>query len=316
MNNDFNKLDISDKLKSEILEVISLLKDTKELKGCDKNGWFLFEPQVDGFVDDYEEDYLEKVTLLLQKCSRAIDLLKKYQVIETKTKNEKLPHTTVQKVYVKYDTKELRKVENALKRSVKKESDEDIEIITIFYNEKGEIWRKPRSSMYDDRLDGRISSEMYDEKYSDFKNQSEDLQRAINDLENNNTAYYQAGFAIHELATNAEKVYRSKNASREQKRLFLSYAVSNVSVLKGVTEVEYSPTFAFLAEWMPKVNESIELSVNPENNPVIKGDVHSFVTGSTKEEEVLKSNSRTQENPYVERQKSTCVLSSPTLLRR
>lgn len=162
MVKNFNNLDISNKLRNEILEVILLLKDARALNDCNANGWFLFEPQVDGFVDDYEEDYLDKVTRLQQKSGRAMDLLKKYDVIQIKTKDEKLPHTTVQKVYVKYAEEELKKVENELKRSVTKTSDGNIEIITIFYNDNGEIWREPKSSyLYDEKLNNQTKVFIY-----------------------------------------------------------------------------------------------------------------------------------------------------------
>ena len=171
-------------------------------------------------------------------------------------------------------------------------------------------------TMYDDRLDGRISPDLYDEKIAGFTRQREDIQQALNELETNSNAYYKAGFAIHELATNAEKIYRSKNATREQKRLFLSYSLANVSVFKGETDIKYTPAFEFLAEWMPKVNKSLELKENVENNPIIKGEVHSFVSGSAKSEKAQKINSRTQKYGSVERQKDTFVSSHPVLLRR
>lgn len=155
-SNKISSIDISDKLRSEILEVILLLKDTRALTECDKNGWFRFEPSLDGFLDDYEEEYPEALSRLLQKCNRSLELLSKHKVIQIKSKNEKLPHTTMQKVYVKYTEGDLRKVENELTRSLKKTNDVNIEVVTIFYNENGEIWREPRAShLYDGKLNNQ-----------------------------------------------------------------------------------------------------------------------------------------------------------------
>ena len=246
-----------------------------------------------------------------KQCKSQLDAKRKY------IKQSELEDVLVSKIVSIAPTSE--KVLKVLEKALKESHSEEIACYdakkTSLNNQMTRI-KQRMDTMYEDRLDHRISIEVYDEKYSTFKNQSEDLQRAISDLESNNTAYYQAGFAVHELAMNTEKVYRSKNATREQKRLLLSYAISNVSVLMGVTNVEYTPTFSFLAEWMPKVNKCLELSLVPEDSTVIKGDVHSLVAKPKEEDEFVKNNSRTQENPYVERQKSTCVPFHPDLLRR
>ena len=82
---------------------------------------------------------------------------------------------------------------------------------------------------------------------------------SLQKLEADNTQYYKVGFAIHELALLAKNIYLSEKASVEERRLLLSYAFSNVTILRGEIKVEYTKPFNFLAEWMPQVNKVLEL---------------------------------------------------------
>ncbi len=122
-------------------------------------------------------------------------------------------------------------------------------------------------TMYDDKLDNRITGEFYDERIKQFGEEKETLLNSLRKLETDNTHYYEVGFAVHELALLAKKIYESEEASVEERRLLLSYAFSNITILRGEITVEYTKPFNFLAEWMPQVNEVLEL----ENNVDIKG---------------------------------------------
>lgn len=246
-----------------------------------------------------------------KNCKAQLDTKKKY-IWQDKLEDQLISQITS----IAPKNEEVLKV---LEKALKESHSEEIACYeaqkTSLENQLTRI-KQRMNTLYDDRLDGRITPELFDEKYPAFKKQAEDIQQAVNELETNNNAYYQAGFAIHELATNAEKIYRSKNATRDHKRLFLSYALSSASVLKGKTDLEYTPSFAFLAEWMPKVNKSFELAKNTENNPVIKGEVHNFVSKTNKIKKSQKINSRTEEYGSNKRQKDTFVSSHPTMLRR
>ncbi len=47
--------------------------------------------------------------------------------------------------------------------------------------------------------------------------------------------------------------------SDEERRLLLSYAFSNVTILRLEIKAEYTKPFNFLAQWMPQVNKVLEL---------------------------------------------------------
>ena len=212
-----------------------------------------------------------------------------------------------------------KRVLDVLEKALKESHSEEIE---YFENQKKSLVSQMTrielrmQTMYDDRLDGRISGEDYDERLKIFELQISGLQDNLKDLQDSNFSYYQAGFAVHELATYADRIYRSENATTEQRRLLLSYSLKNVEVFMGDVNVEYTPTFAFLAEWMPKINSILELEDTADNTAVIKDQVHSFVTEEAKTQLDTKKQFRTEEYRYPERQKGTFVPSHPILLRR
>lgn len=115
-----------------------------------------------------------------------------------------------------------------------------------------------KRAMYDDKLDGRITADFYDEKLATFKQEEELLTNSLAKLKLDNTEYYRIGLSIHELALRVRDIYRSRKASVEERRLLLTYAFSSVSILGGVITPEYTKGFGFLAEWVPKVNEILE----------------------------------------------------------
>ncbi|MFA6476134.1 MAG: recombinase family protein [Candidatus Paceibacterota bacterium] len=119
--------------------------------------------------------------------------------------------------------------------------------------------------LYDDRLDGRISPSEYDQKIEEFRQEETDLINSLSKLKSDNTEYYRVGIALHELALRAREIYLSKKATVEERRLLLSYSFSNVSVLRGDIRAEYTKAFQFLIDWMPKVNETLELTKDVEN---------------------------------------------------
>jgi hypothetical protein len=125
-------------------------------------------------------------------------------------------------------------------------------------NNQSKRLQQRMEEMYDDKLDRRITAEFYDEKFSTFKNEVEDIKQALNELEDGNVYHYESGFAIHELATRSYEIYKSKKATVDDRRLLLSYSFSNIGILQGNIRVEYTKAFQFLADWIPPVNEALE----------------------------------------------------------
>lgn len=155
-----------------------------------------------------------------------------------------------------------------LERAMKESHSEEIELYEAQYksisNQLDRIQQRMRV-MYDDKLDGRITAEFYDDKLRQFTEEKEVLVASLGKLEQDNTNYYRVGMAIHELALLARKIYESNSASIEERRLLLSYAFSNIKVIRGKVKVEYTKAFNFLFEWMPKVNQVLEPEKTVDN---------------------------------------------------
>jgi site-specific DNA recombinase len=157
------------------------------------------------------------------------------------------------------------RVIKVLELALKESHNEEIELHDTqtrgINNQLDRIQQRMRT-MYDDKLDGRITGEFYDEKIQGFGEEKDTLLTSLKKLEGDNTQYYKVGFAIHELALLARDIYESGVTSVEERRLLLSYAFSNITILRGEITVEYTKPFNFLAEWMPQVNEVLELDKN------------------------------------------------------
>jgi hypothetical protein len=174
-----------------------------------------------------------------------------------------------------------------------------------------------KQAMYDDRLDGRITVEFYDHKMRGFAEEEETLLGALKRLKSDNTEYYKVGIGIHELALRAKDIYQSEKASIEERRLLLSYAFTSVSVVKGQITPAYTESFAFLAEWMPKVNKQVgilEPMQNAAETIVSSGELHIPHESFPLELSEVRFNSRTsKKSPVKPRHGANDPISRPLL---
>ena len=168
--------------------------------------------------------------------------------------------------------------------------------------------------MYEDKLDGRISTEFYDQKLDEFKQEEEYLGESLKKLNLDNTQYYKVGIAVHELASKANKIYVSQKATVEERRMLLSYAFADVKVLKGKVTPAYTKAFSFMADWMPLVNQSLERKQNTAKSVTPSGVMQDY--SQVPHSEVMKTlgNSRTHKMPQNNALQET-DLKSKDLLR-
>lgn len=118
--------------------------------------------------------------------------------------------------------------------------------------------QKRMQTMYNDRLDDRITAEDYDVRLEAMTVDKEEASREMTKLEEDSSHYYRAGFAIHELALQAKEIYDSSKALTEDRRMLLSFAFKSMSLKDGKLNVEYTPGFEFLAKWVPVLNAEFE----------------------------------------------------------
>jgi len=137
-------------------------------------------------------------------------------------------------------------------------------------NSRFEKIQQRLEKMYDDKLDSKIPEDFYDRKFKEYTTDKEEVLEKLYKLNNTNTQYYEAGYAIHQLALKAKDIYSSTKATPEDKRLLLSFVFSNLSLSNKQIKANYTYAFEFLANWMPKLNKILEPTQNPTENGALR----------------------------------------------
>ncbi len=119
--------------------------------------------------------------------------------------------------------------------------------------------------IYEDKLDGVISIEYYQTKFTEYNKKKSQILKDTGKLEDRVENYYQIGVEIHELAFNASKLYGSYDMTFDEKRTLVNRIFTNMTLARDKTlKVNYTPAFQFLSEWIPKLNATSELLKNGE----------------------------------------------------
>lgn len=162
-----------------------------------------------------------------------------------------------------------------LEKAIKEGHNEEINYNTTKREEFNRIIRMADQRIenaYRDKLDGKMPAPLCEKMISESTKEKEDAIEALGKLSKGRTAYYEAGYAIHELASKAEVIYKSPRATEAEKRLLLSHIFSNLTLKADRISPNYTYGFEFLAEWVPKLNLIFELA---EKSPT-KGKAPAF----------------------------------------
>lgn len=158
---------------------------------------------------------------------------------------------------------------------------------------------------YKDKIDGKMPADLCKKVMEGSTQEKEDALSSLKTLSQTRTAYYEAGYAIHELAMKAKDIYSSEKATNEDKRLLLSYVFSKNILEDSKITPNYTLAFDFLSEWMPKVNPVFAQTKNLAQGKVFSNikvkTGHSHETAkeiSADGSSEPRNNFRTSENPY------------------
>ena len=110
------------------------------------------------------------------------------------------------------------------------------------------------SRLYDDKLDGKITLDMYDIKFKEYSQKKEDILGALQGQNAAETAYFELGVNILELSRNAKELYRQ--AHKEEKRMLLNLVFSDLQLDEEKLEIKYALPFAIIAERNTQLNSS------------------------------------------------------------
>lgn len=167
---------------------------------------------------------------------------------------------------------------------------------------------------YRDKLDGRIEPTLCEKMMTTATKEKEMALNALTKLSEGRTSYYEAGYAIHELALRAKDIYQSEKATTEEKRMLLSYVFSNLTQNEGEIKPDYTLAFEFLANWIPKLNKNFEPKQNAAEAFASDGGLFIAPCDYAMELPELRNKFRTSEKPPVKtRHRVSDPISRPLL---
>lgn len=82
--------------------------------------------------------------------------------------------------------------------------------------------------MYEDRLDGRITAETYDQKLKEFKEEQFDIEFKLKQLDIANSSYYVTANTVLSITQRASKIFESSEP--EEKRQLLNFLFQNLKL--------------------------------------------------------------------------------------
>jgi site-specific DNA recombinase len=115
------------------------------------------------------------------------------------------------------------------------------------------------SVLYEDRLDGRITTDDYDEKSAKYKNDLQYLQKQREKLTTSNTNVFVTAEKVLELANNAHAIFRS--SKEDDKKRLLNFLLQNSFMEDEIIDITLRKPFDLIVEanksghWLYTVHE-------------------------------------------------------------
>ena len=166
-------------------------------------------------------------------------------------------------------------IRKALKESHSAESEYHEKSLKKLDNEYVRI-EKRLDTMYEDKLDGKITQDIYDRKFEQYNQHLNDALQAKKAHKNAKISYFELGANIFELSQRASQLYRGKHTS-EEKRKLLGIVFSNLSLKDGKLIPNYTPAFEILANrsktnsWLGRRDSNPRMS-EPKSDALPLGD--------------------------------------------
>jgi DNA invertase Pin-like site-specific DNA recombinase len=146
---------------------------------------------------------------------------------------------------LKLSSKTVEYVREGLKRSLELKNDTEDKIKENLIEEKQRL-ESMLKTMYEDRLDGTIPKEFYNQRFKEYSKKLESIADKLKKRTRADLDYYRLGINILELAKNASTLY--KQANDEEKRELLNYLISNSKLKNGKVDVYYKKPFDLIFE--------------------------------------------------------------------
>jgi site-specific DNA recombinase len=158
---------------------------------------------------------------------------------------------------LEFDEEILQWVRTALQESHKDEQTYHSEQINLLQKEY-QRFQFRIDAVYEDKLDGKIDSAMFDRMHEKYRNEQIEIRKSIQLHEQANKSYLYDGVRILELARNAYRLYIEQDMS--EKRRLLQIVFSNCTWLDGRLTPVYRKPFDLLAKTNVAYQEGVEVS--------------------------------------------------------
>lgn len=118
--------------------------------------------------------------------------------------------------------------------------------------------------LYEDRLDGRISSEVYDQKFKEKSEERKSVAKNIDRLTTQNTEYIEQAIDILELTQNAAEIFRTKPV--EEQSILLGDIFSAITLNGKHMTVTWRPETEVVRNAVEKTKR-LEKILEPSSDP-------------------------------------------------
>jgi DNA invertase Pin-like site-specific DNA recombinase len=147
-----------------------------------------------------------------------------------------------------------RWIQKALKEGLEDETHYFSAALTEL-NKQHEHIKNRLNRLYDDKVDGKITQEFYDEKYKEYTEERDTVIDAIGKHANADNKYIDMGVSLYNLSQNASETYL-KEKLIEEKRKLINKVFKNIILDNGVLNYELTPQAASIQKLSELANNS------------------------------------------------------------
>lgn len=128
------------------------------------------------------------------------------------------------------------------------------------YKQQQEKLRNRIKVMYDDKLDGSITVDEYEERRNDYKQQLQNLEQKLSALATSDDEYFITSEYILKLASKASELFKSSEVS--EKKLIIKSTLQNLEMDQGILRYSWLKPFDKIAyftertDWLPRLDSN------------------------------------------------------------
>jgi site-specific DNA recombinase len=219
-----------------------------------------------------KHDFLFK-DLTCGECKRSIvgDLRKGHVYYHcTRTQNKYIREEEVEKQVVELfegleirNTRTVEWIRKALKESHSSESTYHNDALADL-NRQYTLVQNRLDSLYDDKLDGKITQETYNKNFERYSKELDNILSALEKHKKANVSYFDLGLKIFELSQKARQIYENAK-DPEAKRSLLGFVFSNLLLKDKILVPVYKNAFQIVAEKAKNKDWLRDLDSNQDN---------------------------------------------------